>query len=144
MLEFKFDSEPVERFRYRSDDALRAVSTNAIKDARIKEIKNEILHSEQLKVMDINKTHFEDNPLDLKALRHDNVVHPTKIQAHMKHVPQYLLPKSKVEVHQGDDIGYVPFKVDNGKKRTKKHKKVVGKATKRKSNPLKSFSYPNV
>lgn len=49
-MEFKFDSEPVERFRYRSDDALRAVSVNAIKDARIKEIKTEILNSEQLKV----------------------------------------------------------------------------------------------
>lgn len=54
LLEFKFDQEPVERFRYRCDDALRAVSQNTIKDCRLKEIKHEILNSEKLKVLLIN------------------------------------------------------------------------------------------
>jgi ATP-dependent RNA helicase DDX56/DBP9 len=43
--------EPVERFRYRCQDALRAVSSGAVSEARIKEIKNELLNSEKLKVI---------------------------------------------------------------------------------------------
>lgn len=50
LLPFKFDMEPVERFRYRCEDALRSVTEIAIRDARIKEIKQEILNSEKLKV----------------------------------------------------------------------------------------------
>lgn len=50
ILPFKFDMEPVERFRYRCQDALRTVSSGAVRDARVKEIKTEILNSEKLKV----------------------------------------------------------------------------------------------
>ena len=50
LLPFQFDMAPVERFRYRCADALRSVTTTSIKDARIKELKMEILNSEKLKV----------------------------------------------------------------------------------------------
>jgi superfamily II DNA/RNA helicase len=49
--EYKFDTKQVEGFRYRMDDAMRAVTRNAIKEARVKELKSEILNSDKLKVI---------------------------------------------------------------------------------------------
>ena len=48
--EYAFDMKQVEAFRYRMEDALRAVTRSAIKEARIKELKTEILNSDKLKV----------------------------------------------------------------------------------------------
>ena len=48
--EYVFDMRQVEAFRYRMEDALRAVTRSAIKEARIKELKAEILNSDKLKV----------------------------------------------------------------------------------------------
>ena len=48
--EYNFDMKQVEAFRYRMEDALRSVTRSAIKEARIKELKNEILNSDKLKV----------------------------------------------------------------------------------------------
>ena len=47
---YQFDMKQVEAFRYRMEDALRAVTRSAIKEARIKELKAEILNSDKLKV----------------------------------------------------------------------------------------------
>jgi len=48
--EYNFDMKQVEAFRYRMEDALRAVTRTTIKEARVKELKNEILNSDKLKV----------------------------------------------------------------------------------------------
>ena len=48
--EYQFDMQQVEVFRYRMEDALRSVTRSIIKEARIKELKTEILNSEKLKV----------------------------------------------------------------------------------------------
>lgn len=48
--EYKFDMKQVEAFRYRMEDAMRSVTRSAIKEARIKELKAEILNSQKLKV----------------------------------------------------------------------------------------------
>ena len=48
--EYNFDMKQVESFRYRMEDALRSVTKAAIREARIKELKTEILNSEKLKV----------------------------------------------------------------------------------------------
>lgn len=48
--EYKFDMKQVEAFRYRMEDALRSVTKKAIQEARVKELKSEILNSEKLKV----------------------------------------------------------------------------------------------
>lgn len=37
-----------------------------------------------------SKAYFEDNPRDLQVLRHDKDLHPTRIQPHLKNVPEYL------------------------------------------------------
>ncbi|KAK4046796.1 ATP-dependent DNA/RNA helicase [Microbotryomycetes sp. JL201] len=87
LKEYKFDMKQVEGFRYRMEDGLRSVTKASVKEARIKEIKNEVLNSEKL------KAHFEDNPRDLAFLRHDKPLHPSRVQAHLKHVPNYLMPR---------------------------------------------------
>lgn len=48
--EYNFDMKQVEAFRYRMQDALRSVTKSAIREARVKELKAEILNSDKLKV----------------------------------------------------------------------------------------------
>ena len=103
---FKFRMEEIEGFRYRAQDALRAVTKTSVREARLKEIKSEILNSEKLKAF------FEDNPRDLQLLRHDKDLHPAKIQPHLKHVPDYLVPdtlKATLNKSQHRKRSYVPF-----------------------------------
>ncbi|GAA5984573.1 hypothetical protein JCM11641_006554 [Rhodosporidiobolus odoratus] len=85
--EYRFDMKQVEGFRYRMEDGLRSVTKALVREARVKEIKNEVLNSEKL------KAHFEDNPRDLAYLRHDKALAPSRVQSHLKHVPGYLMPR---------------------------------------------------
>ncbi|EMG50282.1 DBP9 ATP-dependent RNA helicase DBP9 [Candida maltosa Xu316] len=122
---YQFDMKQVEGFRYRADDAFRAVTQTAIREARVKELKNELINSEKL------KRFFEENPQDLASLRHDKELHPTRIQSQLKHVPEYLLPESaRSDVK---NIGFVPFH------KNKVHKRRKPKNGKKKVDPLKSF-----
>jgi len=73
-------------------DAVRAVTKTAIREARIKEVRREMLNSEKL------KTYFEENPKDLQVLRHDAISRPLKVKKHMKNVPEYL-SKSQSKKH---------------------------------------------
>lgn len=47
---YKFKLEEVEGFRYRAKDAWRAVTRIAVREARLKEIKQEIFNCQKLKV----------------------------------------------------------------------------------------------
>lgn len=122
------------------EDALRSVTRAAIREARIKELKNELLNSDKL------KAYFEDNPLDLEHLRHDKALRPARIQPHMKHVPKYLLPK--MAAVQGDEemrpatgakSGFVPFRKDGAKKGRGGGKFGKDRSRGKKSDPLKKF-----
>ncbi|RLV86337.1 ATP-dependent RNA helicase DBP9 [Meyerozyma sp. JA9] len=121
---YQFDMTQVEGFRYRAEDAFRAVTSAAIREARIRELKNEIMNSEKL------KRFFEENPQDLATLRHDKELHPARVQSQLKRVPDYLLPESARQ--DPKKIGFVPF-----------HKNKVHKNRKRKGgkkvDALKSF-----
>ena len=77
-----------------------------MKEARLKEIKTEILNSEKL------KAHFEDNPQDLDALRHDRSILQAKVQSHMKHIPRYLMSKSTTQAVSDNSASMrkVPFR----------------------------------
>ena len=50
MKPFNFKMDEVEGFRYRARDAWKAVTRIAIKEARLKEIRIEIMNSQKLKV----------------------------------------------------------------------------------------------
>ncbi|KAK0202904.1 P-loop containing nucleoside triphosphate hydrolase protein [Desarmillaria ectypa] len=144
--DYVFDMKQVEAFRYRMEDALRSVTRTAIREARMKELKTEILNSDKLKV------HFEDNPLDLEYLRHDKVLHPTRIQPHMKHVPKYLLPRvgpvngaTEGTTTADKSVGFVGFKknIQDGSRRGRGRGRGGGggggRGGKKKSDPLKKF-----
>ncbi|KAG8951846.1 ATP-dependent DNA/RNA helicase [Tulasnella sp. 424] len=137
LKEYKFDMKQVEAFRYRMNDALRAVTKNAIKEARLAEIKTEILKSEKL------KAHFEDNPLDLDYLRHDQPLNPARIQPHMKDVPQYLLPRAAQSTTSETDLGFVPFSKGRGRGRgggrAGRRSGSRDQRSKKKRDPLKHF-----
>ena len=80
--------EELDGFRYRARDAWRSVTKIAVREARLKEIKLELLNSEKL------KSYFEDNPRDKELLRHDKALHTVKHQEHMKNVPEYIVPET--------------------------------------------------
>ena len=117
LKQFKFDMAYIEGFKYRVEDGLRAVTKIAIRDARVKEIKSEIINSEKL------KSHFEDNPKDLEALKHDKVLHPSRVQPHLRHIPSYLVPK------KGSTTNKIST-VEGGENVSKKRKRFSSKSFK--------------
>lgn len=111
-----------------------AVTKVAVREARIRELKQELVKSEKL------KRHFEENPAELQHLRHDSELRAARLQPHLKQVPDYLLPPEGRKAVSTTNIGYVPLrKAKDGKDR--KGKSGRGKTRKftRKSDPLKSF-----
>jgi ATP-dependent RNA helicase DDX56/DBP9 len=108
---YSFEKKNVSGFKYRVEDALKAVNKVAIKEARIKEIKREIMNSEKL------KAHFEDKPKDLEFLRHDHALQPARVQEHLKHIPSYLMPRIAVPTAMANSEPIdVPFKSQKRKR----------------------------
>ncbi|KAH8890776.1 DEAD-domain-containing protein [Thozetella sp. PMI_491] len=135
--DYVFDKKQIEAFRYRVNDCLRSVTSTAIREARTKEIRKELLQSSQL------SRYFEENPAELKHLRHDGELsRPNRSQSHLKNVPAYLLPKDGKKALVSDDIGFVPFKKEGQRQRGHKKSRVKAKGFKvgrRKGDPLKTF-----
>lgn len=134
-----FDMEQVQSFRYRMDDALRSVTRTAIREARTRELRQELLASEKL------KRHFEENPEDLRHLRHDGELRAARIQPHLRHVPEYLLPKDGTgALTAGATIGGVGLRKsgENRIRRARERNKRVRKNSGQKGkgrDPLKLF-----
>ncbi|KAL5322370.1 hypothetical protein ACEPPN_010343 [Leptodophora sp. 'Broadleaf-Isolate-01'] len=134
---YNFDMKQVEAFRYRMGDALRAVTGIAIREARTRELRQELIKSEKL------KRHFEENPEDLHHLRHDGELRPARVQSHMKHVPEYLLPKEGRKALTAE-VGFVGIRKtsENRIRKARAINRVKGKGKKagaRKVDPLKTF-----
>lgn len=83
---FEFRMEEVDGFRYRAKDAMRAVTKTAVRAARLKEIKTEMLNSAKI------RSYLEDNQRDLVVLRHDKELASRALQ--LGNVPDYLVPDS--------------------------------------------------
>jgi len=135
---YNFDMKQVEAFRYRMGDALRAVTSVAIREARTKELRQELMKSEKL------KRHFEENPGDLYHLRHDGELRPARVQSHLKHVPDYLLPKEGRRAIAGGEIGFVGIgkTCENRIRKARMANRAKGRGKKaggRKTDPLKTF-----
>ncbi|VDD76765.1 unnamed protein product [Mesocestoides corti] len=84
---YQFRLSEVDGFRYRAADVIGKITRKRIREARLKEIKVELLNSARL------KGYFEDHSADLVALRHDKPLSTTP-QAHLKDVPGYMVPPS--------------------------------------------------
>ena len=133
--DYNFDMAQVDAFRYRMNDALRAVTRVKVRDARAREIKQELIKSDKL------RSHFEENPEDLKHLRHDHESGKVRVQGHLKYVPDYLMPKKGGKAISKDEVGFVGLRKE-GKDRKKGRKggrKFLGKAGGSRNDPLKSF-----
>jgi ATP-dependent RNA helicase DDX56/DBP9 len=147
---YNFDMKRLEPFRYRFGDALRSVTRIAIREARIKEIRLELSKSQKLSryvctlshnicALPLTPLQFEENPEALAHLRHDQTLnHPARIQPHLKHVPDYLLPGGS---RKPADVGFVGLTVP----RVNKRQYVKGKGRKvvkrnGKVDPLKTFN----
>lgn len=120
---YEFKMEEIEAFKYRANDAWRSITRVAIKQARLKEIKMEILNSEKLKGF------FEENPREKLVLRHDKQLHTLKIQPHLIDVPDYIVPESLKKV-----AGIAVAK--KRKRNFSKNSKAKEKYEKKMNNPL--------
>jgi len=81
-----FDLQEIIGFKIRVQIAIRNVTRNAVKEARLKELKRQMLKSDKL------KAYFENNPREatLLTLKHDNK--PTiKVDKLLAHIPSYIL-----------------------------------------------------
>jgi ATP-dependent RNA helicase DDX56/DBP9 len=76
--------DAVEALRYRADDAARACGRNAVREARLRELRGALLNSERL------TAHFEDNPAERALLQADAPLAKSVAAPHLKHLPAYL------------------------------------------------------
>ncbi|XP_046750017.1 probable ATP-dependent RNA helicase DDX56 [Diprion similis] len=129
---YQFKLEEVEGFRYRAKDAWKAVTRIAVREARLKEIKQEVLNCEKL------KGYFEENPKDLKSLRQDKALHTVRQQPHLKDVPEYIVPQTLRRIA---GIGKRKRKFDRDAAATGSSAS-KSKHLARASNPLISLSIP--
>ena len=133
-------SDEVRAFEYRCNDALRAVTRVAVRHARTAELRRELLNSDRL------QRHFQENPDELRHLRHDTASHAARVQDHLRHVPEYLLPAQAAGAGPRD-VGFVAVgrTAENGiRKRHRLNKakrsgKVVRDRAGRK-DPLRTFN----
>ncbi|VDM27994.1 unnamed protein product [Hydatigera taeniaeformis] len=80
---YQFRLSEVDGFRYRALDIVGKITRKRIREARLKEIKLELMNSERL------KSYFEDHSADMDALRHDKPLSSLQ-QTHLKDVPEYM------------------------------------------------------
>jgi ATP-dependent RNA helicase DDX56/DBP9 len=72
---------------------LETIARRQIRDCRRVDIKRKILNCGQL------KAHFEENPADLKVLKHDEFLLPSKVQKSLRFLPDYLGQQVKRQQH---------------------------------------------
>ena len=136
---YNFDMTKLEGFRYRLGDAMRAVTREAIREARVRELRQELIKSEKL------KRYFEENPTDLQHLRHDGELRAARLQQHLKHLPEYLLPPGGKKAVVDGASGFVGFAKDprerNRIRRVRMSKTMKGRKpnVQSRKDPLKTF-----
>lgn len=117
--------EAIESLRYRAEDVARGVTKVAIKEARAKELRLEILNSERL------KAHFEDHPTDLELLKHDKVLSKRLPLPHLKTVPDYMRDPTTEAASKAVKLARAAMGQTSGFKRKRRS---------RTDDPLKTFS----
>lgn len=139
---YQFDMRTLEGFRYRLDSALRAVTPKSILAARKRELTDALLKSAKL------SRHFEENPAEARTLRHDTELRTAKLQPHLKHVPDYLLPGgAQANAAKAESAGFVGLGLgresQNRIRRAREKNRLRGKGKGtglKKLDPLKSLN----
>ena len=124
VLDVKFAD--IEGFRYRVQDVLSTISLLQIKEARLKEVKIEILNSEKL------KSHFEDHEHEANLLRCDLKSVSKAAKTGLAVLPNYLMPTTSKAVPTLTQGGY---SIRAHEKANKKRK------SSSRSDPLKTFGH---
>lgn len=75
----------------------------------------------------------------MSHVRHDGELRTARSQPHLKHVPDYLLPKEGKKGLTSEDIGFVGLRKREGSVRQQRKGKRGFKVGGRKSDPLKTF-----
>ena len=86
--------------------------------------------------------YFEENPTEVTHLRHDGELRTARQQAHLKHIPDYLLPKDGKKGLTEKEVGFVPLRRQGGPRGHRKGKggkRVFKVGGGRKGDPLKTF-----
>lgn len=91
--ELDFNVKDAEIIRYRVQSVLTSITKHQIKESKKIDIKREILNSEKL------KTHFEENPNEMKLLKHDESLMPQKVDKSLRYLPDYLNKQVKRMQH---------------------------------------------
>ncbi|XP_022705838.1 probable ATP-dependent RNA helicase DDX56 [Varroa jacobsoni] len=145
---YRFKIDEIEGFRYRAQTALNQLQKRVIKEARIKDIKEEMLKSAKL------KTFFEENPREHSLLRHDKAARATTVKYHgLKHVPDYIIPPTLQRIMQMSNRKRPRITTEEGsavrssawepvcKRASKRGKAFPQNNNKQNKDPLKSFSF---
>ncbi|XP_029656481.1 probable ATP-dependent RNA helicase DDX56 [Octopus sinensis] len=124
---FNFNMKRIEGFQYRSKDALNVCTRKAVKEARLKEIRQEVLNSKKL------NSFFQAHPRDKEVLHHDAKLQFSQKSLKLENVPDYLIPTTlKDSIHNSPSVKKIqPF----SHQRTSKKKK-----RKYQADPLKNFT----
>jgi ATP-dependent RNA helicase DDX56/DBP9 len=131
ILPYNIRMKDFEGFQLRAREALAACTKTVIREARLAEIKQEILRSKQL------EAYFSKNPREKAALENDKKLF--KINLHstsIADVPDYIVPKPL----RGQDYS---VKTNTAFNRNRKRKMSSGEKKKKKKNmdPLQSFKF---
>lgn len=76
----------------------------------------------------------------MSHLRHDGELRTARQQAHLKHIPDYLLPKEGKDGLTAPKVGFVPLRKFGGKDRKSKRGRSTKRIGSRKADPLKTFA----
>jgi len=130
---YEFRMEELDGFRYRARDVMRAVTSSAITEARLSEIKAEALRSKKL------AAYFAANPREQALLVHDKALHTVRVpSAAIRDVPEYIVPMTLRGIDYRSSSTTSQQKRRNGKKdkrmtpSQKRHKRKM-------EDPLLSF-----
>ncbi|KAK4538456.1 hypothetical protein CDCA_CDCA18G4481 [Cyanidium caldarium] len=112
--------EALETFRYRVEDALCACTRQAVREAQLQALRDEILHSKTLQ----RRVSGNDELLrrDLNALQHDRVMRPARASPHLAHIPEYMLKCAALReaLPANNGVAKEPVKKSRKKKKNKK------------------------
>eukprot|EP01083_Nonionella_stella_P279662 951312_1 len=76
----------LDAFRYRCESVRCTITQKLVKQARLNELRMEILNSKRL------QSHFRERKREFELLRHDKMLQSAEmVKPHMSHIPSYML-----------------------------------------------------
>merc|ERR1712113_1225781 len=93
----------LDSFRYRCESIRCSITQHLVKQARLNELRMEILNSKRL------ASHFKERKREFELLRHDKMLQPAEmVKPHISLIPSYMLagsalanqPKDKRKNHK--------------------------------------------